>query len=181
MLTQSLHGALIACNRPVFFSVDVLLTLIMISLPVQLYYIYLDFPNWWVSERMLVILPILKRLKCPLIKLSELYGLVWREHVMFWMVIEGWPVYASSWAVSVCGSCGVFWWVSSDLCSLKCVCWFRRRHTVFAPSCTFAPTCIHIHKLAHFSILWLNIHRDTEVGGSVFVLVYMNELMSLFL
>ncbi len=43
------------------------------------------------------------------------------------------------------------------------------------------PACIHIHKLAHFSILWLNIHRDTEVGGSVFVLVYMNELMSLFL
>ncbi len=35
MLTQSLHGALIACNRPVFFSVDALLTLIMISLPVH--------------------------------------------------------------------------------------------------------------------------------------------------
>lgn len=34
MRAQSLRGALIACNRPVFFSMDELLTLIMIGLEI---------------------------------------------------------------------------------------------------------------------------------------------------
>lgn len=87
---------------------------------------------------------------------------------------EGQPVYCSSWAVSVCVRiCGVF--------GESVVCADLGGDTVFSPSLTFTPACIHIRTLTHFSLLRLNMHRDAEVGGSVFVLVYMNELMSLFL
>lgn len=169
MRTQSLRGALIACNRPVLFSMDALLTLIMISLeirPVGLH--ILRFSR--VSECLLIILST-KKAKAS--KLSELYGLVWGEHVMFWMGNEGWPVYASSWAVSVCVRiCGVLWWVS-------CVCWFRRRHSFSSLPHFHTRVHSYTHTDTLFSIT--GEHTQRRRGGRICVCFSLHEWINEFI